>query len=148
MADDEQWGRLRRAMGDPEWAAKREYETRVGRRRNEDALDAAIAEWTRPQGSLTLMEKLQAAGVPAGMVSQGQDLNDNAPPEVARVLPRHAVLGSGARDQGAGVEEGESVSWSIPAKMSETPIAFGKYSNIGEDNGYVFGSCWGCGRRD
>ena len=115
----------------------------MGRRRNEDALDARIAEWTQQHESLALMEKLQAAGVPAGMVSQGQDLNENA-----HLKSREFYQDTQYWEAERGVKatewtEGESVSWSIPARMSETPIPFGKYSNIGEDNGYVFGQLLG-----
>ena len=143
VSDDEQWARLRKAMGDPEWASAAEYETRLGRRRNEDALDAGIAEWTRQHESLALMETLQAAGVPAGMVSQGQDLNANA-----HLKSREFYQDTQYWEAERGVKatewtEGESVSWSIPAKMSATPIPFSKYSNIGEDNAYVFGQLLG-----
>ena len=143
IADDEQWGKFRKAVGDPAWAAAPEYETRIGRQRNQDALDAAIAEWTRPQESATLMVTLQQAGVPAGIVSQGTDLNDSA-----HLQSRNFYQDTQYWEAERGVKatewvEGESVSWSIPAKMSGTPIAFGKYSNIGEDNAYVFGELLG-----
>lgn len=143
VADDQQWLRLRKAMGDPEWAAAAEYETRLGRRRNEDALDAGISEWSRQHESLALMEKLQAAGVPAGMVSQGEDLNANE-----HLKSRAFYQDTQYWEAERGVKatewtEGESVSWSIPAKMSGTPISFGKYSNIGDDNAYVFGELLG-----
>ena len=143
VSDDEQWVRLRTAMSDPEWAAAAEYATRLGRRRNEEALDAQIAEWTRTQEPLALMEKLQSAGVPAGMVSQGRDLNENG-----HLRSREFYQDTQYWEAERGVKatewtEGESVSWSIPAKMSRTPIPFGKYSNIGEDNGYVFGELLG-----
>ena len=143
VADDEQWHRLRKAMGDPQWAAAPEYETRIGRRRNEDTLDAAIADWTRTQDSSALMDALQQAGVPAGMVSQGSDLDDSA-----HLKSRNFYQDTQYWEAERGIKatewtEGESVSWSIPAKMSGTPIVFGKYSNIGEDNAYVFGELLG-----
>ena len=148
VSDDEQWALLRKAMGDPEWAAAAEYETRLGRRRNEDTLDAGIADWTRQHESLPLMEKLQAAGVPAGMVSQGQDLNENAHLK-SREFYQDTQYWEAERDVKATEwTKGESVSWSIPAKMSKTPIAFGKYSNIGEDNAYVFGQLLGMSARE
>ena len=143
IADDEQWHRFRKAVGDPEWAAGPEYETRIGRQRNQDALDAAISAWTRPQDSATLMDTLQQAGVPAGIVSQGTDLNDGA-----HLKSRNFYQDTQYWEAERGVKatewvEGESVSWSIPAKMSGTPIAFGNYSNIGQDNAYVFGELLG-----
>ena len=143
VADDDQWQRFRNAMGDPAWAASPEYETRIGRARNEDALDAAIADWTRPQTSGDLMDILQQAGVPAGLVSQGADLNASA-----HLKSRDFYQDTQYWEAERGIKatdwvEGDSVSWSIPAKMSGTPISFGKYSNIGEDNSYVFGELLG-----
>lgn len=143
VADDEQWRRFRKAMGDPAWTTVPEYETRIGRQRNHDALDAAIADWTRTQDSATLMDNLQAVGVPAGIVSQGQDLHDSAHLQ-SRNFYQDTQYWEAERDVKATEwAEGESVSWSIPAKLSGTPIAFGKYSNIGEDNSYVFGELLG-----
>ncbi len=143
IADDEQWSNLRKAMGDPEWAAAPEYETRIGRRRNEDDLDAAISDWSRPQKSDDVMRNLQQAGVPASIVSQGTDLNDSAHLESRNFYQDTQYWEAERGVKATEWVEGESVSWSIPAKMSGTPIAFGKYSNIGEDNAYVFGELLG-----
>ena len=143
ISDDAQWRRFRNAMGDPPWAAAPEYETRLGRQRRQDALDAAISDWTRPQDSDALMTSLQAAGVPAGIVSQGQDLHDSVHLQ-SRNFYRNTQYWEAQRGvKAAEWTPGESVSWSIPAKMSETPIAFGQYRNIGDDNGYVFGDLLG-----
>ena len=143
VADDDQWHRFRKAIGDPAWASAPEYETRIGRQRNQDALDAAIVEWTSPQESDAVMDALQNAGVPAGIVSQGADLNASE-----HLKSRSFYQDTQYWEAERGIKatewvEGESVSWSIPAKMSGTPIAFGKYSNIGEDNAYVFGDLLG-----
>ena len=143
VADDDQWHRFRKAIGDPAWASAPEYETRIGRQRHQDALDAAIVEWTSPQESDAVMDTLQNAGVPAGIVSQGADLNASE-----HLKSRSFYQDTQYWEAERGIKatewvEGESVSWSIPAKMSGTPIAFGKYSNIGEDNAYVFGDLLG-----
>ena len=143
IADDDQWAKFRKAMGDPEWASAPEYETRIGRCRNQDPLDEAITEWTISRDSAALMHSLQHAGVPAGMVSQGADLNASK-----HLKSRDFYQDTQYWEAERGIKatewvEGESVSWSIPAKMSGTPIAFGKYSNIGEDNAYVFGELLG-----
>ena len=143
VADDDQWQRLRQAMGNPDWAAAPEYETRLARRRHEDALDAAIAEWTRPQNAAVLMDTLQTAGVPAAIVSQGQDLHDS-PHLQARNFYQETPYWTAERGVPADQwVEDASLSWAIPAKMSATPIAFGEYRNIGADNDYVFGHLLG-----
>lgn len=148
IADDEQWDKFRKAMGNPDWAAAPEYRTRIGRQRNEDNLDSTISDWTRTQQSEDVMRDLQQAGVPAGIVSQGTDLNESA-----HLQSRNFYQDTQYWEAERGVKatewvEGESVSWSIPAKMSGTPIDFGKYSNIGEDNAYVFGELLGLTDRE
>ena len=50
------------------------YGTIVGRLRNRDELEAAIATWTREQEAAAAEDRLQAAGVPAHVVSGGGDL--------------------------------------------------------------------------
>ncbi len=142
-ANDGQWRGLRGAMGDPGWAAAPEYETRIGRRRNETALDDGIAAWTRPQDSAELMGALQAAGVPAGLVAQGQDLHDSRHLQSRKFYQDTRYWEAERGVKATEWAEGESVSWSIPARLSETPIAFGEYRNIGADNAYVFGELLG-----
>lgn len=72
---DEQWQTLARLIGHAEWAAPgSECGTAAGRLRRREAIDAAIAEWTRTRGHLDLMAELQAIGIPAGAVLSGPDL--------------------------------------------------------------------------
>ena len=138
VADDHQWQRLRQAMGSPDWAAAPQYETRIARRRHEDALDAAIAQWTRPQDAAVLMDTLQTAGVPAAIVSHGQDLHDSPHLQSRNFYQDTRYWAAERGVKATQWVEDESLSWSIPAQMSETPIAFGEYRNIGADNDYVF----------
>lgn len=93
--DDEDWRRLVDAMGAPAWAAHPRHATAAGRLANEAALDAALASWTRDQEPYALMERLQAAGVEAGVVQDNRDLLDD-PQLAARghfVRRPHAELG-------------------------------------------------------
>jgi benzylsuccinate CoA-transferase BbsF subunit len=50
------------------------FDTIVGRLRNRAELDAALAAWTRAQEADAIERRLQAAGVPAHVVSRGGDL--------------------------------------------------------------------------
>ncbi len=63
---DAEWQALCGVMERPDLAAAPELSTAEGRRRHRDALDAAIAVWTRHQDDEAAMHGLQAAGVPAG----------------------------------------------------------------------------------
>ena len=144
VSDDEQWLRLRKAMGDPEWAAGAEYETRLGRRRNEDALDDGISEWSRQHESLDLMEKLQAAGVPAGMVSRGRDLNANEHLK-SRGFYQDTPYWEAERDVKATEwTEGESVSWSIRRRCRGRPYHLASTATSARTTRTCSESCWGC----
>lgn len=71
---EDQWQALRRVLGDPEWLHDPSYDTVAGRRAARERIDAAIAAWTRTQTPHAAMERLQAAGVPAGAVQRSSDL--------------------------------------------------------------------------
>ena len=136
--DDEQWAGLLRAMGDPVWSGEPEFATLTGRLANQDRLDALIGEWTAQLTADEVMERLQREGVPASVVSQGDDLYASEhlkAREFYRPSPSYvAERGTPAWEW----EHRDSLAWSSPVRLSETPMEFGKYSNVGEDNDYVF----------
>ena len=135
---DRHWEGLCSAMGDPEWRRDPKFATALGRSRNQDQLDEYISAWSAQQSAEQVMEKLQQVGVPAGIVSQGQDLYDS-PHLKARDFYRSTRSFTTERGTPAyDWQEGESIAWSMPARLSETPMQFGYYSNVGEDNPYVF----------
>jgi len=72
--DDDDWQRLRGALGDPAWAAEARFTSTAGRLAHVDDLEAALAQWTRSQSAEDVMAALQAAGVDAGVVSNFEDL--------------------------------------------------------------------------
>jgi len=76
---DEQWPALRGAMGDPAWARDERFATLPGRKQHEDELEQRINEWTSDQMAEDVMEALQAAGVPAGVVQNARDILDSDP---------------------------------------------------------------------
>ena len=77
VRDDDDWQRLRKALGDPEWAQASELDSADGRRRRHDELDAHLAEWTATRTDVEVMETLQAVGVPAGLMAYPSDLAEN-----------------------------------------------------------------------
>jgi benzylsuccinate CoA-transferase BbsF subunit len=96
VTSDAEWAALRRALGEPAWAAAPALATLLGRKAQEDALEARLADWTRERTPREVMETLQAAGVPAAAVNTMADLY--ADPQLAhrrywRELP-HAALGT------------------------------------------------------
>ncbi len=71
---DEQWRALAGVMGFPDWSRDERYATLAGRQANEDELERRISDWTTQLAAEEVMVKLQAAGVPAGVVVTGEDL--------------------------------------------------------------------------
>jgi benzylsuccinate CoA-transferase BbsF subunit len=128
VTSDAEWASLRRAIGDPEWARDPRYATLLGRKAHEDELEARVAEWTREREPRAVMETLQAAGVPSGVVNTMADLYSD--PQLAHrdywwEIP-HAALGPFHYEAGG-------------FTLSDTPARPGRPSPLlGEHNYYVF----------
>jgi benzylsuccinate CoA-transferase BbsF subunit len=71
---DEQWDALRRAMGDPDWCGDSRFRTAEGRLSHQEEIDRHLGEWTSGKSAQEVMETLQSAGVPAGVVQRSSDL--------------------------------------------------------------------------
>jgi crotonobetainyl-CoA:carnitine CoA-transferase CaiB-like acyl-CoA transferase len=69
VRSDAEWQRLRKAIGDPEWAAHPDLDTAEGRMARREEIDERLGAWTRTLEPRAVMETLQAAGVPAGIVA-------------------------------------------------------------------------------
>ena len=138
VQDEEQWQSFCSALGNPGWCSEPVFASMADRRANQDRLDELIGQWTVSRTAEEAMESLQQAGVPASIVSQGQDLY-RSPHLAAREFYRPSPYYVAQRGTPAWEwERGQSVAWTSPVRMSETPMEFGPYSNIGEDNDYVF----------
>jgi benzylsuccinate CoA-transferase BbsF subunit len=74
VQSDEQWRALCEQVGEPALADDERFATFVDRARNADELDAAISAWTGRLDPFEVMERLQSAGVAAGVVQSGGDL--------------------------------------------------------------------------
>ena len=105
---------------------------------NQEALDAHIGEWTALLAAGDVMERMQREGVAASIVSQGDDLYASEhlkARDFYRPTPYYvAERGTPAWEW----EKRDSLAWTTPSRLSETPMEFGHYSNVGEDNDYVF----------
>lgn len=71
---DADWDGLCRVAAGAPFATDPRFETILGRKEHEDALEAAISAWTGARKAVDLMRELQAAGVPAGVVHDAQDM--------------------------------------------------------------------------
>ena len=65
---DAHWVALRQVLDDPAWMRDGRFATLIGRKRDEDELERLLAETTRSWEAEALMQALQRAGVPAGLV--------------------------------------------------------------------------------
>jgi crotonobetainyl-CoA:carnitine CoA-transferase CaiB-like acyl-CoA transferase len=108
---DEQWQAMKKVMGEPAWASDARFDTLAARKANEDELERLVGEWTASQKAEELMNRLQEAGVPAGVVHTSEDVLDHDVHLKARgyyVYLDHAETGKAAYD-------------GSPFKMSRTP---------------------------
>ncbi len=71
---EEEWLALCGVLGRDDWPGDARFATLADRCRNDEALDAAIAEETRKHEGRALMERLQAAGVAAGVALDQEGL--------------------------------------------------------------------------
>ena len=69
-----QWHALARCLGRPEWLQDPRFNSLASRRQHREELDSLITAWTRDKDSFDVMDLLQRAGVPCGVVQTGKDL--------------------------------------------------------------------------
>ncbi len=74
VENDAQWVALCAVIGEEGLAADERFATLTARKANRDKLFAIIAAWTRQHEAASVMEQMQLAGVPAGVVQGGNDL--------------------------------------------------------------------------
>ena len=70
VADDAQWQALRRVLG---WTGEDAFATAAQRIADRELLDRRLSAWTRTLPPRDVMERLQAAGVPAAMMMRPDD---------------------------------------------------------------------------
>lgn len=136
---EKEWEAFCQVLTNPPWTKDPRFATIIDRVRNADALDQLISEWSKEHTAEEVMEKMQQAGVPAGIVSKGQDLFESAHlkargfyQETKWYIADRSKL---AKDWEVGPP---GLAWSTPVRLSGTPWQFGHFSNIGEDNEYVY----------
>lgn len=134
----EDWKGLTRVLSEPEWANRQDFATLDSRIRHQDALDEVVGEATRTQEPFALMQRLQAADVPAGVCQTAKDRCLDDPQlrhlQWLRDLPQSEIGVWPVKD--------------IPISFEQTPGRVGgelrrSGPNYGEDNDYVFGELLG-----
>ena len=74
VTSEEEWQAFRQVMDNPAWAQEPRFDTLMDRKAHEEELNTHIARWTGQQKAERLMERLQQASVPAGVVNSNSDL--------------------------------------------------------------------------
>ena len=145
---DDQWLAFCQAVGSPDWCSEDAFASIESRLANQDRLDELVGKWTADKTAEEVMVRLQEAGVPASLVSQGKDLYESEhlkSRDFFRTTPFY--LADRARPAWEW-EGGEGIASATPPKMSESPLDFGHYSNVGGDNDYVFKEILGMSQKE
>ena len=128
VRDEREWRALCEAMRRPELASDPRFATMAGRFARREELDAEIGAWTAPRDAYWVMGRLQAAGVPAGVVMNEADVYDD------RQLEARGFFQTVANPE-TGVQRQVGRAW----KASRSPgFAFRHAPHLGQDNEYVY----------
>ena len=127
---DTQWTALKAVMQHPEWAASEDFDNVQGRLTHKRAIEENLSAWTQEQDAYDLMQRCQAAGVPAGVVQDGANLMERDPQLAKAKFSRpmedvHPDLGATWVD-------------ALPIHFNATPCdQYQRVRVIGEDNAAV-----------
>jgi crotonobetainyl-CoA:carnitine CoA-transferase CaiB-like acyl-CoA transferase len=135
---DAEWRALAEVAGHRDWLGDTRFTDLAARLKNQDALDALVAGWTKSQDASQAMLALQRAGVPAGVCQTAEDRCDHDP-QLAALKWLTEVTGT---------KIGRWPLAEVPIKMSESPAYIGGRLDrgapcYGEDNEYVYGELLG-----
>jgi len=125
---EDQWQSFRKALGNPVWAEDEKFSSLAARKAHKEILDSNIDKWTSGQSAEDVADRLQQAGIPAGVVQNAEDLAND--PQLAAgdffTSLNHPVLGEIKTD-------------SYPVSFKNCGKATWKASPLfGEANQYVF----------
>lgn len=140
---DAEWLALARTAGRTVWLDDPRFATLADRLANQDALDAAVGDWTATGAAEDIMSALQGAGVPAGVCQNAEDRCDNDP------QLRHLNW----LTEVTGTKIGTWPVYELPMKLSRTPAYIGGPINrgapgYGEDNAWLLTSLLGMSSTD
>jgi crotonobetainyl-CoA:carnitine CoA-transferase CaiB-like acyl-CoA transferase len=124
---DSEWRSLRLVLGSPVELEDEKYASLDGRKANEETLDEIVARWTSGFTPEEVMERMQHAGVPAGVVKTNREVLED--PQL------------GHRNYFRGVEHtemGQCLQQSWPIDLSRSPLEVGAAPCLGEHNEFVY----------
>ncbi|HEY49893.1 MAG TPA: CoA transferase [Dehalococcoidia bacterium] len=149
VTNEEEWKAFCGVIGNPAWTKSPQFATAADRVKNAKELDRLVGEWTSKRNAHQVMERMQKAGVPAGIVSKGEDLA-NSEHLKSHEFYKHTEYYA-ADFNAPGVKwpvAGTSPVFSEPIYFSETPVMFGPMHKVGQDNNYVYGKLLGMSKEE
>jgi crotonobetainyl-CoA:carnitine CoA-transferase CaiB-like acyl-CoA transferase len=149
VTNEGEWKAFCKVIGNPAWTNSPKFATAADRVKNAKGLDSLIGDWTSPRDAYEVMDEMQKAGVPAGIVAKGEDMASS------EHLWRHKFYYEtdfySADFEKPGIKwpvAGKTVTWIEPVYMSETPCMFGPMHKVGQDNNYVYGKILGMSKEE
>jgi crotonobetainyl-CoA:carnitine CoA-transferase CaiB-like acyl-CoA transferase len=133
-----EWRACCEVTGHPEWAADARFATLTARLENQAALDELMTAWTTGQTPEAVMQALQAAGVAAGVVQTGADLDAD---------PHLSARGFYWKLSHEG-DIGDFTYTGMPVKLSRTPYEVTPAPLLGEHNEQVLTEILGLSDED
>ncbi len=138
---DTEWDALVQVARHPEWRHDARFATLQARLAHQDELDALVNAWTRTQEARDCMDRLQRAGVPAGVCQDAEDRCDRDP-QLAELQWLTELTGT---------KIGRWPVGELSMKMSATPPYAGGIIDrgapcYGEDNEHVLTNLLGLSR--
>lgn len=126
--NESEWQALVKVLGDPAWMKEERFSTHLRRKEHQDGLDECLGQWTRKRTAEEVVQLLQEAGIPAGIVQNADDLakDPNLKAREFFVPLEHPFLG-------------RTISDGSPIKFAERFGGDWKAAPLlGEDNRYVY----------
>ncbi len=134
VTSHEEWRALARGMGNPGWTENEKFRTVAARMENQDEVDRLIEAWSRNQEPYSVQDRLQKAGVAAGVCQTNEDRVDHDPQlrHLNWLIP---------------LNQNEIGPWpikNVPFHFTNTQVDQGGLVGraspcYGEDNDYVYG---------
>ncbi len=125
---EDEWKSFCNVIGNPPWTKDEKFASFRGRKENEDELDKLVEEWTIKKSPEEVMLLMQKAGVAAGVIQDGEDLQTRDPQLKERgfyVYLDHPETGRIAHD-------------GLTFALSATPGEIRRAPLLGEHNEFVY----------
>jgi len=148
VLNQKQWHAFCQAIGRPSWTQDPRFTTPMGRIENAAALDELVGDWTINHTRHEVMDILQEAGVPAGIVSKGEDLAQDAHLKEREAFQESVYYVPEFGKPGSQWQEGDQPTLTLetPMRFSEAEHDFQPLRRIGQDNEYVYCDLLGMSR--